>query len=206
MKKEADSMQENVAYSGIYKKEKSSYADLKNIDDDNCYELIDGELYLMSSPTVIHQSICGEIYVQLKLFLKDKKCKAFISPLDVILSKNKNESKIYNVVEPDVFVVCDPKKIEQKNIFGAPDFVVEVLSKDRRHDILTKFNLYQKFGVKEYWIVDQENASIIPYFLNEKGIYEIGKIYDIKEEVPVKVLKGCKICLKNLYEENKKLF
>ena len=205
MKKEDDFMQ-NSTCRADYIAAGYSYADLQKIDDNNRYEIIEGDLYLMSAPTVTHQMISGEIYAQLRNFLKGKTCKVFIPPIDVALSKSKEDNKIKNVVQPDVLVVCDPKKIEVKKIFGAPDFIVEVLSTDRRHDMLYKYNLYQKWGVKEYWIIDPDEGIIMPYTLNKNGFYEHETLYDIREEVPVKVLKGFKICLKELYEENKELF
>ncbi len=205
MKKEDDSM-EDLAYKSDFIGKEYTYADLQRIDDDNRYEIINGNLYLMSAPTVTHQMIAGAIHAQLYNFLLGKTCKVFIPPIDVALSKNKEDNKIKNIVQPDVLVVCDPNKIEKKKIFGAPDFIVEVLSNDRRHDMLYKFNLYQNWGVKEYWMIDPEEGIIMPYILNENGFYERTKFYDFREEIPVKVLDGCKICLKQLYEDNKELF
>ena len=72
--------------------------------------------------------------------------------------------------------------------------------------MMYKYNLYQKWGVREYWMIDPDEGIIMPYVLNENGLYEQMEPYDLREEVPVKVLKGCKICLKSLYEENKELF
>ncbi|MCI9245744.1 MAG: Uma2 family endonuclease [Clostridia bacterium] len=205
MKKEDDFMQ-NATCRVDYIAQKYSYADLQKIDDDNRYEIIEGNLYLMSAPTVTHQLIAGSIHAQLYNFLIGKTCKVFIPPIDVALSKYNEDKKIKNIVQPDVLVVCDPKKIEKKKIFGAPDLIVEVLSTDRRHDMMYKYNLYQKWGVREYWMIDPDEGIIMPYVLNENGLYEQMEPYDLREEVPVKVLKGCKICLKSLYEENKELF
>lgn len=205
MKKEDDFMQ-NATCRVDFIAQKYSYADLQKMDDDNRYEIIEGNLYLMSAPTVTHQMIAEDVFVQIYNFLRGKKCKAFIPPIDVALSKYNEDKKIKNIVQPDVLVVCDPKKIEKKKIFGAPDLIVEVLSTDRRHDMLYKYNLYQKWGVREYWMIDPDEGIIMPYLLNENGFYEKMEPYDLREEVPVKVLKGCKICLKELYEENKELF
>lgn len=181
-----------------------TYADLLEMDDENRYEIIDGKLYLMSSPTITHQALAGEIYVQLVLFLKGKKCKPFIAPLDVTLSKNKQYNQIYNVVQPDVLVVCDMDKLKGKRISGAPSFAIEILSPSTsRKDRVEKLNLYQKYQVQEYWILDPEDMSVTPYTLNEKGFYVIEKAYELtKEEVPVKTLKGCKINLIEFLKEN----
>ncbi|MCI9178013.1 MAG: Uma2 family endonuclease [Clostridia bacterium] len=145
----------------------------------------------------------GKIYASLLNFLEGKKCTPFIAPLDVALSKSKQDHKIFNVVQPDVMVVCDGSKLEDgKKVFGAPDFVVEILSPSTsRKDQLEKLNLYLKYKVKEYWIIDPENMWAWPYILNDQGIYELERVYDLsQEEVPIKILKGYKI---NLIKENK---
>lgn len=185
------------------KQTKYTYEDLLNLEDDKRYELIDGELYLMSSPTTLHQEIVGEIYTQLRNYLKGKKCKAFVSPLDVCLSGVKKPSKEYNVVQPDIFVVCNENKItKDMGIQGVPDLVIEVLSPtSKKHDTFLKYNLYQYYGVKEYWIIDGEVGVIYQYIINEKNIYTLPKTYDITEDIKVNVLKNCVISLKDIIEQ-----
>lgn len=201
MKEKEKKEMDNLAY----KLKKYTYADLLEMDNDKRYELIDGELYLMSSPKILHQEIVGEIYVQLRNYLKGKKCKAFVSPLDVCLSGVKNPNKEYNVVQPDVLVVCDENKLtKDMGIQGAPDLVIEVLSPStRRHDTYRKFNLYQQYGVKEYWIIDTEAEVIYQYILNEKNIYTLPKTYEITEDIKVNILKNCIISLKDIIENAK---
>lgn len=201
MKEKEKKEMDNLAY----KLKKYTYADLLEMDNDKRYELIDGELYLMSSPQILHQEIVGEIYVQLRNYLKGKKCKAFVSPLDVCLSGVKNPKKEYNVVQPDVLVVCDENKLtKDMGIQGAPDLVIEVLSPStRRHDTYRKFNLYQHYGVKEYWIIDTEAEVIYQYILNEKNIYTLPKTYEITEDIKVNILKNCIISLKDIIENAK---
>lgn len=201
MKEKEKKEMDNLAY----KLKKYTYADLLEMDDDKRYELIDGELYLMSSPQILHQEIVGEIYAQLHNYLKGKKCKAFVSPLDVCLSGVKNPKKEYNVVQPDVLVVCDENKLtKDMGIQGTPDLVIEVLSPStRRHDTYRKFNLYQHYGVKEYWIIDTETEVIYQYILNEKNIYTLPKTYEITEDIKVNILKNCIISLKDIIENTK---
>lgn len=179
---------------------KYTYEDLQRIEDGKRYELIDGELYLMSSPTTSHQEIVGEIYAQLHSYLKGKKCKAFIAPLDVCLSGVRNPKKEYNVLQPDILVVCDENKLtKDMGVQGAPDLVIEVLSpSSRKHDTFVKYNLYQYYGVKEYWIVDEEAGVIYQYIINEKNIYTLPKTYEITEDIKVNVLKNCVISLKDI--------
>ncbi len=201
MKEKEKKEMDNLAY----KLKKYTYADLLEMDDDKRYELIDGELYLMSSPKILHQEIVGEIYAQLHNYLKGKKCKAFVSPLDVCLSAVKNPKKEYNVVQPDVLVVCDENKLtKDMGIQGAPDLIIEVLSPStRRHDTYRKFNLYQHYGVREYWIIDTEAEVIYQYILNEKNIYTLPKTYEITEDIKVNILKNCIISLKDIIENAK---
>lgn len=201
MKEKEKKEMDNLAY----KLKKYTYADLLEMDDDKRYELIDGELYLMSSPKILHQEIVGEIYAQLHTYLKGKKCKAFVSPLDVCLSGFKNPKREYNVVQPDVLVVCDENKLtEDMGIQGAPDLVIEVLSPStRKHDIYRKFNLYQHYGVKEYWIIDTEAEVIYQYILNEKNIYTLPKTYEITEDIKVNILKNCIISLRDIIKDTK---
>lgn len=199
MKEEEKKNMENLAYDI----KKYTYQDLLEIEDNKRYELIDGVIYEMSSPTTIHQEIVGELYVQFYNYLKGKKCKVFVSPLDVCLSGVKDTNKEYNVVEPDVILVCDNEKITDKCILGAPDLLIEVLSKtSRKHDTFIKFNLYERYGVKEYWIIDTEAETISQYILNEKNIYTLQKIYEVTEDVKVNVLENCTISLKELLKKD----
>lgn len=197
--KEEEKNMENLAL----KQEKYTYEDLQNIENKKRYELIDGELYLMSSPSTSHQEIVGEIYAQLHNYLKGKKCKAFVSPLDVCLSGVRNPKKEYNVVQPDILVVCDNTKITNNmGIQGAPDLIIEVLSPaSKKHDTLVKYNLYQYYGVKEYWIVDEEIGVIYQYIINEKNIYTLPKTYEITEDIKVNILENCIISLKEILKK-----
>lgn len=184
-----------------------SYQDLLDMDDENRYEIIDGELYLMSSPSVRHQMLVVEISRQIANYLKGKKCKVFVAPLDVRFSKEKDFKKIWDVVEPDIMVVCDQDKIDEKGIAGVPDVIIEILSPSTsRRDKLQKFSLYQRQGVKEYWIIDANDLLVYPYVLNKEGIYTLAKIYALEEPIKIQQLKNCTINLKDFIEENKNLF
>lgn len=186
--------------------QKYSYADLLNFPENERYEIIDGNLYLMSAPTVIHQGILGELYRQISNYLLGKKCKVFSSPIDVKLSGKKDDKKEFNVVQPDLLIVCDESKIQKNCILGAPDFIVEILSPSTSSmDRVKKFNLYQKFGVKEYWIVAPEEKNISVFLLNKEGIYTIPKAYYLTDKVPVNIVKGLNIDLNIYCKENEEL-
>jgi len=191
---------ENLAYKD---KKKYTYDDLDKIDDNNRYEIYNGQLILMSAPSSKHQAVLGDLLVQFSKFFKDKKCMPFVAPLDVRLDGKGKKSE--NVVQPDLMVVCDKNKIQDK-IEGAPDFVLEILSKSNRyHDLIYKMNLYQKFGVKEYWIVDIENGIILVNKLSKGNLYNFPKTYKIKEKIKSSIFKGLEISLEETFKNNQNL-
>lgn len=201
MKEEKENMN-NLAF-----EEKSyTYEDLLKFDDDKRYELIDGKLYLMGASRTSHQLILGELYEQFKIYLKGKKCRTILSPIDVRLDAPQKGNKAKYVVEPDLVVVCNKEKIDERGIVGVPDLVVEILSPStKQHDKLIKFNLYQHYKIREYWIIDIEEQIICPYILNNEGIYTLPKMYEITEDIKVNVLDNLTISLKEFWKENEGL-
>lgn len=191
---------ENLAYK---ENKKYTYEDLENIDDGNRYEIIDGELYLMSSPVSKHQLILGDMFIQFKEFFKNKKCIPFAAPLDVRLDNKGKKSK--NVIQPDIMVVCDHNKINDK-IDGAPDLIVEILSKyNKKHDKFDKYHLYQKYGVREYWMIDIEEGMAYVYILSKDNIYTLPRVYNIKEKIKSSIFKGLEISLEETFKNNQNL-
>lgn len=181
-----------------------TYQDLVEIDDDNRYEIYDGELIQMSSPTTKHQLILGELFVQFSAFFKDKKCTPFIAALDVRLDGKGKKST--NVVQPDLMVVCDRTKIKENGIEGAPDFVLEILSKyNRYNDLIYKMNLYQKFGVKEYWIVDIDAGLITVCKMGKGNLFNLPKSFEIKDKVKSVIFPELEICLEDTFKNNQNI-
>jgi Uma2 family endonuclease len=134
------------------------------------WELIDGVAYALAAPAIDHQEVVSEIITALRVYLKGKTCRAFVSPIDVVFSDADDTD---TVVQPDVLVVCDPSKIKDKRIVGAPDVVVEVLSPSTAsRDYAEKMFLYQRAGVPEYWIVIPEEKAVLRYVL-KNGMYGI---------------------------------
>ena len=172
-----------------------TYADYLIWPNDERWELIDGGAYNMTpAPTTRHQNIVYNVSFILKSKLLNKSCRPFVAPTDVVLSE-------YDVVQPDVFVVCDEKKITEANIQGAPDLIVEVLSpatalKDKRE----KKNLYEKYGVKEYIIVDPAAQYVERFLLEEGGLYVKSEIFGPKEVLPLVSLKEIEIPLWEIFE------
>lgn len=170
-------------------------ADYLTWPDDERWELIDGVAYSMApAPTVKHQGIAGRFYSRLEQRLSGKTCRPFIAPVDVVLSES-------NVVQPDVFVVCDPAKITDKNIQGAPDLVVEVLSPaTATRDLREKKALYMSAGVREYLIVDPLELYVQRFRLDDNGHYGEGEIFAPREELPLVSLDGCVVPLWEIFE------
>ncbi|MCL2527314.1 MAG: Uma2 family endonuclease [Defluviitaleaceae bacterium] len=149
----------------IRKEQRVSYEEWREMDfgENARSELIDGRIYMMSSPSTRHQIVAGNMFGQLFNHLSGKKCKVLFSPFAVRL---KDDTE----VQPDLVVICDPKKITPSGCNGAPDLVIEILSPSTaRHDRYTKFMLYAQSGVPEYWMVDPEENVITICRLVENG-------------------------------------
>ncbi len=175
--------------------EPHSYGQYLSWPDDLRYELIDGTAYLMSpAPSLDHQDIAGEVYRQLANQLEDQLCRPFIAPVDVRLPKaDEQDADIDTVVQPDVLVVCDPAKLDHRGVRGAPDFVVEVVSPGTAfHDHQRKRAIYERAGVREYWLVDPVERFITIYRLGEEG-YGKPDIQPLEAETAVAVLPGVSI-------------
>ena len=183
-----------------------TYADYLTWLDDKRRELIDGFIHLMSAPNELHARITSNWNYLAKIFVKKKnaKCRVYHAPFDVRLPINKEraDDKIYDVVQPDICVVCDLSKIDAKGCIGAPDLIVEVLSPATlKYDWNYKFNLYERSGVKEYWIVDPRAKEVNVFLLQPEGNYDLGTTYECNQKAPVHIFKGLEIDLNELFED-----
>jgi Uma2 family endonuclease len=177
---------ENVSY---------TYADYLGWETDKRYEIIDGEVYMMSSPSVSHQAISGELFGQFWNFLKAKPCRVFAAPLDVrLFPRDDNSDK--TVVQPDLLVVCDGAKLaDGKSCKGAPDMVVEISSPSNTSPaLLLKFNRYLMAGVREYWIIVPETKEVQVHILEKKDAEEmahyISTVHSGVKTLDVSILPG----------------
>jgi len=138
--------------------------DILALPDGERAELIDGKIYYMASPTRTHQELLGDLFATIYNHIKasGKPCKVYPAPFAVYLKKDNS-----TYVEPDISVVCDLDKLENdKGCVGAPDWIIEIVSpSSASHDYFRKLHLYQVSGVREYWLVDPENHSVMVYYL-----------------------------------------
>ena len=184
-------------------KERYTFADVLAWDENERAEIINGEAVMMAPPTTAHQLISGEIFRQLANYLEGKKCRAIPAPFAVRLFEKDGDSPddVDTMVEPDISVVCDRDKLDGKGCKGAPDMVVEILSPStRRHDRLVKLGLYQRAGVREYWIVDPENRAVQVLTLTD-GLLLPHEDYGREDVAKVNVLDGCFIELSKVFPE-----
>lgn len=185
-------------------KDRYTFADVLAWDDGERAELIDGEVFLMApAPSRAHQEISGEMFRQLANYLEGKKCKVYHAPFDVRLFEKDGDvpEDVYTVVEPDITVVCAPSKLDDHGCKGAPDMVVEILSPStQRHDRLVKLGLYQRAGVREYWIVDPDSQTVQVLTLSDRLLLP-HEVYDRKGVAKVNVLDGCFIELSKVFSE-----
>lgn len=134
------------------------------------YEYIDGEIFLQSSPKVIHQFASAKIFGAFSTFFTKHQCQVFSAPLDITISRRNDD---INVVQPDLMIICDLKEKLGDDAYyhGIPELVVEIVSpRTKRNDLIKKLNLYLDGGVKEYWIVDPETKQISIYRFEDKEI------------------------------------
>lgn len=163
-----------------------TYADYLTWRLNERVELIKGWIYRMSpAPRRLHQKVEGNLHIHFGNYFKNKSCEVYQSPFDVRLIKNigQDDKEITTVVQPDICVVCDTEKLDDRGCVGAPDLIVEVLSTSTmKKDYNEKFNLYQENGVKEYWLVNPEMKGI-QIFTLENEEYEEYETFEEKEEL-----------------------
>lgn len=172
-------------------------------EEDERIELIYGNPVMMSPPVRAHQKASIELLAQLHDYLKGKKCEVYHAPFAVRPFERDGDSPedVDTLIEPDITVVCDPSKLDDIGCKGAPDLIMEILSPStQRHDKLTKFNLYQRAGVREYWIVDPASKSV-QVFVLEDGHYAAKDFGSSEDKLKVNILEDCVIDLSQVFPE-----
>ncbi|HWP91863.1 MAG TPA: Uma2 family endonuclease [Thermodesulfobacteriota bacterium] len=180
----------------LKKQIKFTYTDYINLKDDKRYELIEGELYLVPSPNTYHQAVLGNLWDSLRSHVKKKRLGTVLcAPLDVVLSEN-------DVVQPDILFIYNENRgiITEHNIKGAPDLVVEILSLGTlERDKIVKKYLYEKHGVKEYWIVEPVGRFIEVMTLEKEGFEFLGTFF-FRDQLESPLLRKLRIPLKEIFK------
>lgn len=197
-------MDEKTAYeqvplrdpSVVYKAETGTHTieDIYALPDGVRAELIDGVLYYMASPTRTHQKIAGEMYLAVAGYIRAHggACEVYIPPYAVYLY---GDDSVY--VEPDLTVICDPSKSEERGCVGAPDWIVEVVSpSSKRIDYTVKLFKYRSAGVREYWIMNPDKRNVMVYSWLDG--HEDVEIYSFEDEIPAGIYPDLKIRLADM--------
>lgn len=184
-----------------------TYADYLAWNFTERLELIKGKIYKMSpAPNLEHQGISANLFGEIYAYLKKQPCRVFSAPFDVRLplpsGKKQTDKEVYTVVQPDICVVCDMSKLDRRGCYGAPDLVIEILSRSTAaKDLTEKYAVYEQSGVKEYWVVFPYEQIVQAYDLDENGRYLLRKSYTRNEVIPVGIFGNFGITLSDVFEE-----
>jgi len=179
-----------------------SYADYLSWTMDDMVEIIKGRVFKMSpAPKRIHQKISWRLSGLLYNYLKDKKCQAFSAPFDVRLPiKSIKNEEIFTVVQPDICVICDLEKLDDAGCIGAPDLIIEILSKgNNKKELKNKYEVYEESGVKEYWIIHPEEQTLLVNKL-VYGKYISSRLLTNGDEITTPILPAFTLNLNDVFD------
>lgn len=181
-----------------------TYADYFKWKFEERVELIRGRIFKMS-PTLSrkHQRITGDIFSAMNEFRKGRKCEVYIAPFDVRLPRrSKDDKDIITVVQPDICVICDPSKLDDRGCLGAPDIVVEILSTgNNAKELKNKYDIYEESGVTDYWVVSLQDQTFTKHTL-ENGHYIPSRAMVAGDIVTTSILPGFELDLAKIFEDN----
>jgi Uma2 family endonuclease len=163
--------------------------------DDVRRELYDGLIKLMTpAPSRMHQKISTNLTRVFSNFLIHKNCEVYHAPSDVRFPKDRksiDDKLVYTVLQPDLYVVCDLSKLDDRGCLGAPDLIIEIISpKNSKRDTRDKFEIYQEHGVREYWIVGPNDETVYVFVLDESGKFQLVGMYAEDDKIPVNIFNG----------------
>ena len=195
--KKPDTVKEPDIEYGYY-----SYADYMTWQMEEVVELIKGKIFkkAAAAPKRIHQRVSAKLLTRLHQFLEGKTCQVYDAPFDVRFPKeSKEDHKIHDVVQPDISVICDPEKLDDRGCIGAPDLIVEILSPgNSKTELKHKFELYESNGVKEYWVIHPENQDLLIYTLVE-GKYNPSRLLTTGDFAESSAVAGFKLNLEEFF-------
>ena len=174
-----------------------TYKDYLTFDENERIEIIDGGIYNMSpAPSRIHQKLISTLVIEIGNYIKSNNgpCEVYVAPFDVILKNDEEIEDSKNIVQPDISVICDKSKLTDKGCTGSPDMIVEVVSPSNpSNDYVRKLYLYEKYKVKEYWIISPMKRNIHVYVLNDNGQYDEPKVYTLQDKIKVNIYDDLEI-------------
>ena len=171
-------------------------ADIEALPEGQRAELIDGDMYLLATPTRIHQRLSGQLHHAILSHIEQKEmpCDAYAAPFAVYIGGAEDN---YNYVEPDISVICDETKLTDKGCVGAPDWIIEIVSPSSiQTDYSRKLSLYERSGVREYWIINPETQTVRTYSFADGEA--VTREYDFDDSIPVRICDGFRIRVKDL--------
>jgi Uma2 family endonuclease len=186
------------------KNHKFTYGDYLEWLDGERWELIDGEVFNMTpAPSRTHQKSLGAIFTAFHTYLEDKSCEVYMAPFDVRLPEgDQSEKNITTVVQPDLTVICDPAKLDEKGCLGSPDLIIEIISPSTAaHDYIEKLALYERRQVPEYWIVHPVDKTAMVFQLNDNHEYGKPRIYAGDHQIQVGLFPDLVIDLKKVFKD-----
>ncbi len=181
-----------------------TYADWLTWRFSEFVELIRGKVVRhMAGTSRQHQKLSGKLFSRIAPFLENKRCECYYAPFDVRLTTAgaNGDAQIRTVVQPDIFVVCDLNKLDNRGCVGPPDWVIEIVSPgNTAHDTRTKYDLYEESGVTEYWIAYPKLNSIAVYVLDATSRYQLRAEYSQPGPIPVHTLPGLSLNWNDLFD------
>ena len=179
-----------------------TYADYLLWKFEERIELLRGKIHKMAAPSRRHQGISGNIHRLLSNALWKTPCKIYTAPFDVRLTRTKNDTQVKTVVQPDLSVICDATKLDDRGCSGPPDLIIEILSPgNSKTEMKDKFELYQEAGVLEYWMVSPIEKTVQVFKLNDEGIY-IGLAPKVEDDMlSTPIIPNLEIDLMEIFAE-----
>jgi Uma2 family endonuclease len=185
--------------------EKYSYADYLCWDDQERWELINGDVWDMSpAPSRLHQEISIRLSSLLYQYFKEKDCSVYAAPFDVRLPEQDKaeDHAVTTVVQPDISVICDRKKLDERGCVGAPDLVIEILSPaTAAKDLKVKRALYERHGVMEYWLFHPTDQTVMVYRLGQNNEYGKAEVFTKDDSISSELFAGLEIELTEIFLE-----
>lgn len=181
-----------------------TYADYLSWQIKERVELLWGKVMKMTpSPSLNHQKVSSALHREIAVFLKEKPCQVFHAPFDVrLITLSENKEEKISVVQPDIVIVCDSNKLDEKGCNGTPDLIIEILSpSSATKDLKHKFKLYEEAGISEYWIVDPHDGMVQVFVMGKNNKYKVNKPYAPEDLIISSSVKGLAVDLRDIFPD-----